>query len=159
MPERFQLNIRQRSRILQDPGNNLDGGNQPLSILSLLEVRNQFLHANAVREKWPAGVPLERSLREARVDTVLSVGLGGLITLAILSTAAAAFFQSGLTFGGDSMARQLEPLLGPSARYVFAGPVEAAACADERADCLGPERLGLGLAFEQGEYAIYEVEQ
>jgi Mn2+/Fe2+ NRAMP family transporter len=49
------------------------------------------------------------------------VGLCGLITLAILSTAAAAFFQTGLTFGGDSMARQLEPLLGPSARYVFAG--------------------------------------
>ncbi|WP_241263286.1 Nramp family divalent metal transporter [Parahaliea mediterranea] len=81
---------------------------------------NLFLHANAVREKWPSDVPVERALRESRLDTGLSIGLGGLITLAILSTAAAAFFQTGLAFTGDSLAVQLEPLLGPWARYVFA---------------------------------------
>lgn len=81
---------------------------------------NLFLHANAVREKWPADVPVDRALRESRLDTGLSIGLGGLITLAILSTAAAAFFQTGLAFTGESLAVQLEPLLGPWARYVFA---------------------------------------
>ncbi len=81
---------------------------------------NLFLHANAVREKWPGSVPVERALRESRLDTGLSIGIGGLITLAILSTAAAAFFQTGLSLTGDSMAVQLEPLLGPWARYVFA---------------------------------------
>ncbi len=81
---------------------------------------NLFLHANAVREKWPASTPVDQALRESRLDTGLSIGIGGLITLAILSTAAAAFFHSGLPFSGESMALQLEPLLGSWSRYVFA---------------------------------------
>jgi Mn2+/Fe2+ NRAMP family transporter len=79
-----------------------------------------FLHANAVREKWDDSVPLASALSQSRWDTGLSIGLGGLITLAILATAATAFFQTGLEFGGQSMAVQLEPLLGSSAKYVFA---------------------------------------
>lgn len=81
---------------------------------------NLFLHANAVKEKWDENQPLATALSQARWDTSLSIGLGGLITLAILSTAATAFFQTGLEFTGQSMAVQLEPLLGPSAKYVFA---------------------------------------
>jgi Mn2+/Fe2+ NRAMP family transporter len=81
---------------------------------------NLFLHANAVREKWGPELPLDQSLRESRWDTGLSIGLGGLITLAILSTAAMAFFQTGQPFAADSLANQLEPLLGQSAHYVFA---------------------------------------
>jgi len=81
---------------------------------------NLFLHANAVREKWPSSIPVEQAIRESRLDSGLSIGLGGLITLAIMSTAAAAFFSTGLTFEGGSLARQLEPLLGPAAGYVFA---------------------------------------
>jgi manganese transport protein len=81
---------------------------------------NLFLHANAVKEKWDENEPLANALSQARWDTTLSIGLGGLITLAILSTAATAFFQTGLEFTGQSMAVQLEPLLGPSAKYVFA---------------------------------------
>jgi len=81
---------------------------------------NLFLHANAVREKWPAEVPVEQAIRESRLDSGLAIGLGGLITLAIMSTAAAAFFSTGLAFEGGSLALQLEPLLGPAAGYVFA---------------------------------------
>ena len=81
---------------------------------------NLFLHANAVREKWGPELPLDQSLRESRWDTGLSIGLGGLITLAILSTAAMAFFRTGQPFAADSLANQLEPLLGQSAHYVFA---------------------------------------
>ncbi|MFT6274497.1 MAG: Mn2+/Fe2+ NRAMP family transporter [Halioglobus sp.] len=81
---------------------------------------NLFLHANAVKEKWDENQPLATALSQARWDTSLSIGLGGLITLAILSTAATAFFQTGLEFTGQSMAVQLEPLLGSSAKYVFA---------------------------------------
>jgi manganese transport protein len=81
---------------------------------------NLFLHANAVREKWDAATPLDQALSEARVDTTLSVGLGGLITLAILSTAAAAFFTTGLNFDAAAMGGQLSPLLGDWAKPVFA---------------------------------------
>jgi Mn2+/Fe2+ NRAMP family transporter len=81
---------------------------------------NLFLHANAVREKWGKSVPLDAALSQSRWDTGLSIGLGGLITLAILATAATAFFQTGLEFGGNSMAVQLEPLLGSTAKYIFA---------------------------------------
>ena len=81
---------------------------------------NLFLHANAVREKWGPELPIDQALRESRWDTGLSIGLGGLITLAILSTAAMAFFQTGKPFAADSLANQLEPLLGQSAHYVFA---------------------------------------
>ena len=95
-----------------------------LTVLALIGTTvvpyNLFLHANAVREKWSADIPVDQALSESRWDTGLSIGLGGLITLAIISTAAAAFFQSGTAFTGESLGVQLEPLLGPSARYVFA---------------------------------------
>jgi len=87
---------------------------------------NLFLHAAAVREKWPASLPLSQSLRESRVDTVIAVALGGLITLAIVVTAAA-FFQQGTTVENAAMmAEQLEPLLGPVAKYFFAAGLFAA---------------------------------
>ena len=79
---------------------------------------NLFLHANAVQEKWPATDNLEDNIRESRWDTGLAVGLGGLITLSIVSTAATAYFTTGLEFNSQSMGRQLEPLLGPAANIL-----------------------------------------
>jgi Mn2+/Fe2+ NRAMP family transporter len=85
---------------------------------------NLFLHASAVQEKWPAGGP--PPLKQARMDAGLSIGLGGLITLAVMSTSAAAFFGSGSEISAANMARQLEPLLGSGARYFFAAGLFAA---------------------------------
>ncbi|MFT7265501.1 MAG: manganese transport protein [Halioglobus sp.] len=81
---------------------------------------NLFLHANAVQQKWTAEEDLETSIRESRWDTGLAVGLGGLITLAVMSTAATAFFRTGLEFNAQSMGAQLEPLLGDKAKLIFA---------------------------------------
>jgi manganese transport protein len=81
---------------------------------------NLFLHANAVQEKWSDQNSIEDNLRESRWDTGLAVGLGGLITLAIMSTAATAFFRTGLAFNSQSMGAQLSPLLGEAAEYIFA---------------------------------------
>jgi len=81
---------------------------------------NLFLHSSSVHEKWD-GVPLDQALRESRVDTVVSISLGGLITLAIVSTAATAFFAAGVKVSGlAGLAAQLEPLLGSAAKYFFA---------------------------------------
>jgi len=87
---------------------------------------NLFLHAAAVQEKWPATTDTGQALRESRWDTGLSIGLGGLITLAIMSTSAAAFFGTGNGFTAMNMAQKKEPLLGASARYFFAAGLFAA---------------------------------
>ncbi len=81
---------------------------------------NLFLHSSSVREKWPSGFSVDAALQESRVDSVLSIGLGGLISLAIVTTAAVAFFGSGTGFSAATISQQLEPALGPAARYCFA---------------------------------------
>jgi Mn2+/Fe2+ NRAMP family transporter len=69
---------------------------------------NLFLHSSAVREKWPESVPVDEALRESRRDSVLSIGLGGLITLSIVTTAAAAFFGTDIAFSAATISQQLE---------------------------------------------------
>ena len=81
---------------------------------------NLFLHASTVPEKWSSEIPLERALAESRWDTGLSIGLGGLITFCILSTSATAFYPLDEPLTATTISRQLEPLLGASAKYFFA---------------------------------------
>lgn len=80
---------------------------------------NLFLHANLVQKKW-CGVPIRHAITESRTDTIVSIGLGGLITLAVMSTSAVAFFQTGEQFSSSSLATQLEPVLGSAANGFFA---------------------------------------
>ncbi|SKC40735.1 Nramp family divalent metal transporter [Maledivibacter halophilus] len=78
---------------------------------------NLFLHSSAVQERWKDA----SGLGESRSDILISIILGGLITLSIIITASATFFTAGIGIesAGD-MAKQLEPLLGPWAKYFFA---------------------------------------
>lgn len=70
---------------------------------------NLFLHASAAAKRWDS----PEALREARKDTIISVSLGGLITMAIVITAAAALHgQEGTVENAGDLARQLQPLLG-----------------------------------------------
>ena len=80
---------------------------------------NLFLHASLVQEKWH-GVDTRQAIFESRTDTIVSIGLGGLITLAVMSTSAVAFFQTGVEFSASSLATQLEPVLGSAANNFFA---------------------------------------
>ncbi len=82
---------------------------------------NLFLHAASVQDKWGEDVPVDIAVAEAKLDTRLSVGLGGLVTIAVLTTAAAALFSTGQGVeSAADMAQALEPLLGESAKYFFA---------------------------------------
>jgi manganese transport protein len=82
---------------------------------------NLFLHASSVQEKWPESVPTREALTESRLDTTISIVLGGIITVAVLSTGAAAFYGTGTEIvDAGQMAEQLEPLLGAFAKYFFA---------------------------------------
>lgn len=114
-----------------DPGEMLRGLLRPslpegstLTVLALIGTTvvpyNLFLHSSSVREKWPEATPVDSALQESRRDSLISISLGGLITLAIMTTAAAAFFGGDTTFSAATISQQLEPLLGPAAKYFFA---------------------------------------
>ena len=75
---------------------------------------NLFLHSSAVRQRWQS----PDDLPAARTDAALSIGLGGLISIAVLATAAATFFRQGLELNSVAeMSQQLDPLLGKAAVY------------------------------------------
>ena len=72
---------------------------------------NLFLHAALVREKWQD----KSDLKTARTDTVLSVILGGLVSMAVMVSASA--IPSTEVNNALELARSLEPLYGNAARY------------------------------------------
>ncbi len=76
---------------------------------------NLFLHAGSVQERWsgPGELP------ESRADTILSILIGGVITIAILVTAAAAFPVGTDISDVSKMADQIRPLAGPYATALF----------------------------------------
>ncbi|MCW8863317.1 MAG: Nramp family divalent metal transporter [Colwellia sp.] len=78
---------------------------------------NLFLHAASVSKKWQSATQLP----EARKDLYISIPLGGLISMAILSTAATEFFgqQVSITSAAD-IAPSLQPLFGDMAS-IFIG--------------------------------------
>ena len=96
---------------------------------------NLFLHSSAARTRWKTFNRLRavdelraaEGLRAARSDTIISISIGGLVSILILSTAAASFFGSGAIIenAGD-MAYQLEPVFGGSAKYLLAAGLFAA---------------------------------
>ena len=79
---------------------------------------NLFLHADASKSKWK-DQEVTQALNNSRADTAISIGLGGLITLAIMSTAAVAFFGSSMEISSENLALQLEPILGSYSSYIF----------------------------------------
>lgn len=70
---------------------------------------NLFLHASGASERFKDPI----QVADARFDAVLSIGLGGVISMAILVCAAANIHGSGITVtNGKDMAAALSPLLG-----------------------------------------------
>ena len=77
---------------------------------------NLFLHASAAKTRWKG----EQNLAEARTDTILAIGMGGLIAILIVSTAAASIFSAGMTISSATdMAAQFEPLFGRFSSYLL----------------------------------------
>ncbi|MDC6363209.1 MULTISPECIES: Nramp family divalent metal transporter [Flavobacteriaceae] len=75
---------------------------------------NLFLHASLVKEKWKS----DKDLKAVKWDTAISIGLGGLVSLAILVTASAAPIDD-VNHVLD-MAKGLEPLFGRMAVHLMA---------------------------------------
>ncbi|SFU72548.1 NRAMP (natural resistance-associated macrophage protein) metal ion transporters [Pustulibacterium marinum] len=72
---------------------------------------NLFLHASLVKEKWTSA----NELSIARKDTVISIGLGGLVSMSIL-IAAVAIPSNDITNAAD-LAESLTPVYGHFAKY------------------------------------------
>jgi manganese transport protein len=86
---------------------------------------NLFLHASTALEQWPDPARVQENLKEARLDTICSVALGGLVTASVLVTAMP---LQGLGANVDAAAvgQRLEPLLGPGAPLLFGAGLFAA---------------------------------
>ncbi len=76
---------------------------------------NLFLHASSVSQKWKK----KEDLKDLQKENAVAIGLGGLISMAIVITSAASIFGTGVS-GMSEMAAQLEPLLGSWAKYFLA---------------------------------------
>ena len=96
-----------------------------LAILGLIGTTivpyNLFLHASSVSQKWKK----EEDLNDLQKENAVAIGLGGLISMAIVITGAATIFGKGVS-GINEMATQLEPLLGSWAKYFLASGLFAA---------------------------------
>jgi len=84
---------------------------------------NLFLHSASAHQKWKS----PSQLPEAKKDLFISVSLGGLISMAILSTAATAFFGRQLELQSVvDLAPSLEPLFGQFSKILMATGLFAA---------------------------------
>ncbi|WP_350288387.1 Nramp family divalent metal transporter [uncultured Croceitalea sp.] len=72
---------------------------------------NLFLHASLVNEKWK----LKSDLKDARRDTIISIGIGGIVSMAIIIAATAIPIKE--VSGALDLAKGLEPLFGDTAKY------------------------------------------
>ncbi|MCP5047486.1 MAG: divalent metal cation transporter [bacterium] len=91
-----------------------------LTVLALLGTTvvpyNIFLHSATILKKWKSKEDIPRM----RTDTFLSIGLGGVITAAVVITASAAFFLKGIHITGPAdLSSQLKPLYGNLAEFFF----------------------------------------
>lgn len=78
---------------------------------------NLFLHAASAANKWSG----KDALQHARRDLAVSIPLGGLISIAIVSTAAAAFFGQAIQLeGARDLSEALRPLAGDGATWLMA---------------------------------------
>ena len=76
---------------------------------------NIYLHASSAAKKWNDP---KQDIPTSRMDSILSIGLGGIISMAIIICAAAAGFETAPANGGE-MATMLTPLLGNWATVLF----------------------------------------
>ena len=88
---------------------------------------NLFLHSAACAEKWRDSESVATALAQSRHDIKLAIPLGGLISIAIMSTAASAFFASQIELVNlATLSPSLEPTMGKAAPYIMATGLFAA---------------------------------
>ena len=82
---------------------------------------NIYLHASSSAKKWGKDGDKDEALKTSLTDSILSIGLGGIISMCIVITAAVCYDGSGTAAiaNGKAMAEQLKPILGSWATVAF----------------------------------------
>ncbi len=80
-----------------------------------------FLHAASSAEKWQQCEDKRQALLASNADLRTAIPLGGIVSIAVVSTAATAYFGTGLHIDNAAdLALSLEPLFGSLATYLMA---------------------------------------
>ena len=114
---------------------------------------NLFLHAALVKEKWQD----ESDLQKAKKDSLISIILGGLVSMAIVICAAAV--QTDDINNGADLAKGLEPLFGTYARYflgvgLFAAGITSAITAPMAAAYVAKECFGWSGGLKSAKFRV-----
>ena len=81
---------------------------------------NIYLHASSAAKKWGKRDDKNECIKTSLTDSIISIGLGGIISMCIVITASAAFYGSNVSItSGAVMAKQLSPILGSWATAAF----------------------------------------
>ncbi len=99
------------------------GENDLMTVVGLIGTTvvpyNLFLHASSSAERWQNAS--REDVVNARFDSILSIGLGGLVSMAIIIAASANLHNTGATINsGADMALAVEPILGSWAKWFIA---------------------------------------
>lgn len=96
------------------------GSNDWMTVIGLIGTTvvpyNLFLHSSSAAERWSN----KEDLKSARLDTILSIGLGGIISMCIIIAASANLYGTGAEINsGVDMALAVEPILGSWAKWLI----------------------------------------
>ncbi len=116
---------------------------------------NIYLHASSAAKKWKNP---EEDIRTSNLDSILSIGLGGIISMAIIISAAALQGQADVTTG-KTMALSLKPLFGNAASVffgigLFAAGMSSAITAPLAAAFASSGILGWGADMKQNRFRL-----
>ena len=119
---------------------------------------NIYLHASSAAKKWNDP---EEDIPTSTLDSVLAIGLGGLISMAIIVCAAAVTFETAPKNGGE-MAVMLQPILGNWATVLFGIGLFAAGAtstitAPLAAAYASTGILGWGEDLKKGKFKIFWI--
>ena len=82
---------------------------------------NLFLHASAAAQQYETVEETSTAVRHSFWDSIVSIGIGGVITASLLITAAVAFAnEDGQSLNAEKITAQLRPVMGAWAEYAFA---------------------------------------
>lgn len=97
----------------------VEGGSAWMTVAALMGTTvvpyNIYLHASSAAKKWNNP---EQDIPTSNLDSIISIGLGGVISLAIIICASALQGNADTT-SGKTMAQSLAPLFGNGAAVIF----------------------------------------